>query len=60
MVVAAVVGGVVGSRAARNNDGGSSSYPNYSNLTYSLIDSCEWKPKFELCVLGGYSGEKAD
>ena len=54
VVVAAVVGGVVGSRAARNKDGGS--YPNYSKINYTLIDTCEWNPEsscvFWECVHG--------
>ena len=38
VVVAAVVGAVVGVRLAKD---GSGSYPNYSRLNYTLIDTCE-------------------
>ena len=38
VVVAAVVGAVVGVKLAK---GSNSSYPNYSRLNYTLIDTCE-------------------
>ncbi len=59
VVVAAVVGGVVGTRA-KGNDGAESSYPNYSQLNYTLIDTCEWKLKFRLCLGNRIWGEMAD
>lgn len=41
VIVVAVVGAVVGVRATRNNSSKSDSYPNYTRLNYTLIDSCK-------------------
>ncbi|KAK3297013.1 concanavalin A-like lectin/glucanase domain-containing protein [Chaetomium fimeti] len=39
VIVVVVVGTVVGVRATRNGDSGNTSYPDYSKLNYTLIDS---------------------
>jgi hypothetical protein len=45
VIVIVIVGAVVGVRATRNNspDGTSSSYPDYTQLNYTLIDTCKLK-----------------
>ncbi len=48
VVVAAVVGGVVGARVAKRN----SSYPNYSRLNYTLVDTCESAVGIRSCCVG--------
>jgi hypothetical protein len=53
VVVVAIVGAVVGVRATQNNSGGNSSYPDYSKLNYTLIDTCEWAVRLLEGILRG-------
>jgi hypothetical protein len=56
VIVAAVVGGVVGSRARNNGPG----YPDYSKLNYTLIDTCEWQSRLYCGLLRGKGLTVAD
>lgn len=49
LIVVAIVATVIGVRATRDNGGGNSSYPDYSKLNYTLVDTCE----LEMRVYGG-------
>lgn len=54
LVVAVVVGIVLGLRASKNS--GNSSYPDYSKLNYTLIDTCKWETTVVLWAVSGVRG----